>query len=125
MQELNIPQGHQRLMPYLIVQGAAKFFAFMQAVFGATEKIKVMRNEFTYMHAELQVGESTIMFTDATEEYPVQNAGLFIYVPNCDTAYEAALANGATSIMEPAKQDYGRSAGVKDAFGNTWWITSS
>ncbi|WP_345950506.1 VOC family protein [Mucilaginibacter sp. PAMB04274] len=95
----------------------------MQTVFGATEKLKVMRNETTIMHAELQVGTSTIMFTDATEDYPVQNAGLFIYVADCDTTYQKALANGASSIMEPANQDYGRSAGVLDAFGNTWWIS--
>jgi PhnB protein len=125
MQELNIPTGYQRIMPYLIVKGAAEFFTFMQTVFGATEKMKVIRDEQTYMHAELQVGESTIMFTDATAEFPVQNAGLFIYVANCDTTYQTALDNGATSIMEPAKQDYGRSAGIKDAFGNTWWITAS
>jgi len=125
MRELNIPQGYQRIMPYLIVEGAAKFFTFMQTVFGATEKMKVMRNDTTIMHAELQIGENTIMFTDATAEFSVQNAGIFIYVPNCDDTYEKALANGATSIMEPVNQDYGRGAGVKDAFGNTWWITAS
>ncbi|WP_431200968.1 hypothetical protein ACQ86K_30970 [Mucilaginibacter sp. P19] len=26
--------------------------------------------------------------------------------------------------MPPADQPYGRSAGVKDPFGNTWWITN-
>jgi PhnB protein len=81
MQELNIPSGYQRIMPYLIVKGAAEFFTFMQTVFGATEKMKVMRDEQTYMHAELQVGESTIMFTDATEEFPVQNAGYLFTWP--------------------------------------------
>ena len=125
MEELNIPQGYQRIMPYLIVNGAANFFTFMQTVFGATEKMKVMRNDQLYMHAEMQIGSNTIMFTDATEEYLVQNAGLFIYVADCATTYQKALENGATSILEPNKQDYGLSAGVKDAFGNTWWITQA
>jgi len=125
MQELNIPAGYQRIMPYLIVKGAADFFSFMQTVFGATEKMKVMRDEQSYMHAEMQIGENTIMFTDATDDFPEQNAGLFIYVANCDETYEKALANGATGIMQPTNQDYGRGAGVKDAFGNTWWITAT
>lgn len=125
MEELNIPTGYQRIMPYLIVNGAADFFKFMQNVFGATEKMKVMRDDKLYMHAELQVGSNTIMFTDATEEYPVQNAGLFIYVGDCEATYKKALENGATSIMAPTKQDYGLGAGIKDAFGNTWWITQA
>jgi PhnB protein len=125
MEELNIPAGYQRIMPYLIVNGAADFSKFMQTVFGATEKLKVMRDGQLYMHAELQVGSNTIMFTDATEEYPVQNAGLFIYVADCKATYSKALENSATSIMEPTKQDYGLAAGVKDAFGNTWWVTQA
>lgn len=125
MESLNIPAGYQRIMPYLIVKGAPAFFTFMQTVFGATEKMKVMRDEHTYMHAEMQIGEATIMFTDATEQYPVQNAGLFIYVQDCDGTYQKALDNGASNIMPPANQDYGRSCGVQDAFGNTWWITQA
>jgi PhnB protein len=32
---------------------------------------------------------------------------------------------GATSMREPENQFYGdRSAGVKDAFGNVWWIAT-
>ncbi|MDT3404053.1 VOC family protein [Mucilaginibacter terrae] len=125
MENLNIPAGYQRIMPYLIVKDAAAFFTFMQTVFGATEKMKVMRDEHTYMHAEMQIGDATIMFTDATEQFPAQNAGLFIYVADCDGTYKKATDNGASTIMPPANQDYGRSCGVLDAFGNTWWITQA
>lgn len=95
----------------------------MQTVFGATQKLVVMRNEETIMHAEMQIGASTIMYTDATEQYPVQNAGLFICVDDCDAIYQKALNSGATSIMQPADLDYGRGSGVTDPFGNTLWIT--
>jgi len=47
-----------------------------------------------------------------------------VYVEDADAAYKLALDNGATSLMPPADQDYGRTCGVKDPFGNTWWITS-
>jgi PhnB protein len=124
MQSLNIPQGHQQVMPYLIVKNAAGFFDFMQVVFGAAEKVKVMRDEYTIMHAEMELAGSTIMYTDATNEFPVQTAGLFIYVDDCDAAYVKALGLNAKSIMPPADQDYGRSAGIADPYGNTWWITS-
>lgn len=38
-----IPANYQTVMPYLIVKDAAKFMAFMQNVFGATETYKAMR----------------------------------------------------------------------------------
>jgi len=48
-----------------------------------------------------------------------------VYVRDCDAAYERALAAGATSLTTPADQPYGeRSAGVKDAEGNHWYIAT-
>jgi PhnB protein len=39
--------------------------------------------------------------------------------------YRTALAAGASSFQEPADQSYGdRTAAVKDAFGNTWYIAT-
>ncbi|CAA9508315.1 MAG: hypothetical protein AVDCRST_MAG96-2331, partial [uncultured Segetibacter sp.] len=35
-----------------------------------------MRDDTHIMHAELQIGESTIMFADSNEEFKPQNAGL-------------------------------------------------
>ena len=124
MEKLTIPEGYQRVMPYLIVQNAPDFIKFMQAVFNATEKFRTMRDETRIAHAELQIGESTIMFADSTDDFRPQTAGMFVYVPNADETYKKALAEGATSIMEMSDQSYGRSGGVADPFGNVWWITS-
>jgi PhnB protein len=39
--------------------------------------------------------------------------------------YVRAMTAGASSISEPADQPYGnRSAGVKDAFGNQWYMAT-
>lgn len=124
MATINIPENYQAIMPYLIVKNAAAFIQFTQTVFGAAEQFKTMRDEQTIMHAEVNINGSTIMFADATDTYTQQNAGMFVYVENCDDTYQKALDNGAESIMPPADQSYGRSAGVKDTFGNTWWITN-
>ncbi len=55
------------------------------------------------------------------------NAGMFIYVDDADTAYQKALTAGATTVegQEPSDKEYGRACGIKDPFGNTWWITSA
>ena len=42
-----------------------------------------------------------------------------------DATYEKALKAGATSLREHADQFYGhRTGGVKDFFGNSWWIAT-
>ena len=124
MENTKIPEGHQQIMPYLIVENATEFINFTKNVFGAGEKYKFMRTETLIMHAEISIGDRVVMFADATPEHPKQNAGLFIYVDNCDAVYEKGLVNGATTVMPPADQSYGRSAGIRDPFGNTLWITA-
>jgi PhnB protein len=124
MTKLSIPEGHQQVMPYLIVNGAAGFLTFTQDVFGAKEKYKAMRDAFLIMHAEITIGDCVIMFADSTEQYHPRPAGLFIYVPDADETFKKAIAEGASVIMDMADQSYGRSGGVKDPFGNSWWITS-
>jgi PhnB protein len=125
MSALNIPEKHQAVMPYLILPGAAKFLAFTKKVFDAEETALYKRENLeVIMHAEIMIGNSTIMFGDSSEQWQNSVAGLFIYVKNADEVYGKAMAEGATTIMEPADKDYGRTCGVKDPLGNTWWITS-
>jgi len=49
----------------------------------------------------------------------------YLYVPDVDAMYSRALHAGATSAGEPADQPYGdRTASVKDAIGNQWYIAT-
>lgn len=123
---MKIPEGNQVVMPYLIVAGAQKFIEFTQKVFNAkeNEKSRSMSDEKTIMHSEIMIGDSTIMFADSTEKFKPRTAGLFIYVENADETYKKAIREGATTLMELSDQDYGRTCGVTDPFGNIWWITS-
>ncbi len=119
-----IPANYQSVMPYLIVEGAEKFITFMKEVFNAEETYKTMRDEQTIMHAEIMIGSSSIMFADSTDNFAVSNAGMFVYVDDADATFKKAIDAGPIVVMEMADQSYGRSGGVKDPFGNTWWITA-
>lgn len=122
---MKIPESYQTVMPYLILNDAAGFLSFTEKVFGAKEKLKYMRDEKAIMHAEITIGDdSTIMFADATEEFKVSTAGLFIYAEDADETFQKALLEGATVVREITDQDYGRGGGIKDPFGNVWWITT-
>ena len=123
---MNIPNNYQTVMPYLIINKALKFIEFTQKVFNATEneKNRSMRSDNIIRHSEIVIGGSTIMFADSTEEFKPRTAGFFVYVENVDETYKIALAEGATAISEVSDHPYGRSGGILDPFGNTWWITS-
>lgn len=118
-----IPPGYHTLTPFLMVPPGAGTVAFLTAAFGATVVRQCLRDDGSIMHAELLIGDSHLMLAECTPPWQPQPASVYIYTPDTDALYAAALAAGATSLMEPADQFYGdRCAGVKDAAGNQWWI---
>ena len=121
----SIREGYHTVTPYLIVQEAAQLIDFVKQAFGATETFRGTGSAGG-IHAEVRIGNSMVMIggggTSNSEPSP---ATLYLYMDNVDAVYTRALQAGATSISEPADQPYGdRVAGVKDAFGNVWYIST-
>ncbi|MCC9070427.1 VOC family protein [Flavobacterium sp. F-65] len=123
---MEIPTTHQTVMPYLILNGALQFIDFTKNVFNAEiTNMHSLREDGTVIHSEITIDGSTIMFTDASKDWKPQTANLFVYVDSADETYKKALEHGAISLMGLSNQDYGRTCGVTDPFGNVWWITST
>jgi len=122
---MKIPEGYQTVMPYLILKGVAEFIEFTKEVFGAEELGIYKHEDGGIMHAEIRIGGSTIMMGESGNQWSVQNAGLYIYVENTDKSFQKALDHGAEVIMPIADKEYGRTGGIRDPNGNTWWITQS
>jgi len=121
--KLNIPKGYQPVMPYLLLKDSAAFLEFVKKAFGASEKMKVMNSEGTgIMHGEATVFGSCIMFGTPSEKYPEEPATMTLSVVDIDGVYKSALDAGATSLMEPNDYGFGKFGGVKDQFGNIWWL---
>lgn len=121
----SIPDEYPRVVPYLIVENVEKLMDFLTEIFGAKQSEKMRLPDGSVNHAEVRIGDSVIMIGKASNDYPPFPAMIYIYVENTDEAYKKALKAGAESLMEPADQFYGdRNAGVKDPFGNSWWIAS-
>jgi len=120
-----IPDEYHSVQPYLIVDGAAELIEFLKGTFDVEEPVRMPRPDGKVGHAEVKLGDSIVMLADAggpQESKPTQ-AMLVVYVEEVDKVYRRALEAGGKSIREPEDQFYGdRSAGVRDAFGNEWWI---
>ena len=120
-----VPEGYHTLTPFLMVKGAAKNIDFIKNAFGAKEKSIHKRPDGTVMHAELEIGDSLLMISEATEKYPAMPSALYLYVEDVDSVYNKAIEAGGTSLREPTDEFYGdRSCGVKDPAGNQWWIAT-
>jgi PhnB protein len=120
-----IPAGFHSITPYVITRGADAVMAFTRAVFGASERIRVPAGDGKVMHAEMQIDDSVVEFSDGSAEWPPRPCNLHVYVPDADAAYRRALDAGATSLYAPTDQPYGdREGGVIDAGGNYWFIAT-
>lgn len=117
------PDYYRTVMPYLILKDASEFLNFTKKVFGAEEKM-ITEDDEGIRHAEIAIGDSTIMIGQSGGQWNPQPAGLYINVESADETYQKALDAGAESVMELSDEDYGRTCGVLDPCGNTWWITS-
>ncbi|HXT86453.1 MAG TPA: VOC family protein [Verrucomicrobiae bacterium] len=119
-----IRAGFRTVSPYILVNGAAKFIDFLVEAFGATERGRVPVAGGKLMHAEVQVGDSTIEMSDGSEQYGPSPVTIHLTVPDAEEAYRRAVNAGAVSLYEPAMQFYGEfEGGVRDPFGNEWYIT--
>jgi PhnB protein len=120
-----IPDGYHTVTPYVSVEGASGLLDFLQAAFGAVLRFKMEGPDGRVGHAEVQVGDSLLMVGEPCGQWGARPTTVYLYVPDVDATYRRALDAGATSLHEPTNQFYGdRSAGVKDAFGNFWWIAT-
>jgi PhnB protein len=120
-----VPEGYAAVTPYLVVKDAPAFVRFLEQAFDGRERMRMVDSDGAIRHGEVDIGNSRVMLADATDEFAPIPAMLHLYVEDVDAVYKAALAAGAESLTEPADQFYGdRMAGVKDAFGNQWWIAT-
>jgi PhnB protein len=119
-----IPDGYHSVTPQLNVKNAAKLIDFMKQAFGAEERMRMPGPGGALMHAEVKIGDSIVMMSDAVREAPMPGS-IFLYVEDVDAVYQRALRAGATSVMEPTNMFWGdRFASVKDGFGNQWGIAT-
>jgi PhnB protein len=121
----HVPEGLFSVNPCLHPRRAEPLISFLKRAFGAEEIAKHASPDGVVHYAKIRVGDSVIEMGEAQGKYETMPAMFYLYVPNMEAVYKQALAAGATSFQEPTDQPYGdRNAGVKDAFGNKWYIAT-
>jgi uncharacterized glyoxalase superfamily protein PhnB len=123
--ETHFLPDQRSVTPYLHIEGAARCIDFLKQGFRAEEVMRHQTPDGIVHHAKMRIGDSVLEMGEAHGQFPAMPANLHLYVPDTDAVYRQALAAGATSVREPVDEPYGdRSGGVRDPFGNTWWIAT-
>ncbi|MBP1771878.1 MAG: phnB [Holophagaceae bacterium] len=120
-----VPEGYRMVTPYLVVADGEGLLAFLRSAFQAEVVSRSLRADGSIANAEVRIGDSMVMLAEAREPWTPMPTGFYLYVPDTDAVYRAALAAGGSSLLEPSDQFYGdRNAGVQDPWGNNWWIAT-
>jgi PhnB protein len=120
-----VPAGLCTVTPYLHVQGAARMLDFLEQAFGAQQVERAAAPDGTILHAKIRLGDSIIELGEAHGQYQPLPFTLHLYVNDTDRVHARALRAGATSLGEPRDEPYGdRNSGVRDPFGNRWFIAT-
>lgn len=119
------PAGHNTVNPFAIVPDAAGFIRFVESVFGGRESagVRTPDRDGSVIHAEVAVGDATIMLCDRKPDWPFTPAFLQIYVPEAQGCLDKAVELGAR-VVTPVSDFYGgyRIARVLDPWRNLWWL---
>lgn len=122
--DLNIPSGFTTVTPYLFLEKPEMFLNFITKALGAKEIGRTTRADGVIANLQISVGTSTLMLSQASDRYPQTDSTYYIYVENAEESMKQAIDAGAKLEMEVADMPYNdRQGGVKDPFGNLWWIS--
>ena len=128
-----IPDEYPRVMPYLIVDGAAEAIDFYKSVFGASERMRLPGSDGRVGHAELEIGDAVIMLADENPRMGIRGpkaiggtpVTIHVYVEDSDATFERAVGAGATAVRPMENRFYGdRSGQFEDPFGHSWDVST-
>lgn len=123
---MNNYKDQHTTLPYLMLENAIEFIEFAKIVFNAeTKSLNIASDNRTVLSAEIKVGHSILLLSEAADKYGKAVGNFFIYVGDADETFQRAVFHGSFVVTEVADMDYGRCGGIQDPFGNTWWLTST
>lgn len=132
---LRLPKGFHSVTPSIVVSDATKAIEYYGKLFGAKQTQLNKDAKGKIMHAEVEIAGSPVMLSEGYPEFgtapptmdqKTRYSSIFLYVPDVDATYKAAIASGSKSCsMEPEDMFWGdRFGAFIDPFGHTWEIAT-
>jgi PhnB protein len=126
-----IPDGYHSITPYITVDNAKQAIDFYKRAFDAKEIMRMDGPAGKISHAELKIGDSILMVSDAMPGARTPQAlggspvNLFLYVEDVDNVFNRARSAGAKVDMPVDDMFWGDRYGkLTDPFGHSWSIAT-
>jgi PhnB protein len=118
------PAGYATVNPFIITQDADGLIGFLERVFGATERpeARTTDDDGLLLHAELAIGNATVMFGERKPGWPFTPSLLQVYVDDVEATLEVARQLGATVVTEPTGFFGDTFSRFRDPWSNLWWV---
>jgi PhnB protein len=130
-----VPQGLHTVTPQLTLDNAVEAIEWYKKALGAQETSRASGPDGKILHAELRIGDSSVYLNDAMmgskgpKALGGSPASFWIYVADCDTLFNRAIAAGGQvahgAMGQMQDQFWGdRSGSLVDPNGYTWTIAT-
>ena len=129
-----IPEGCNSVNIYLVVKDGQAAIDFYCKAFDATGGMCMPGPDGKgIMHAEIQIGNSTIMLSEENPQWGATSAetmggspaSLHLYLPNVDATFQQAVDAGCTVVAPLMDTFWGDRYGkVADPFGYQWGLAT-
>lgn len=127
MSKPNTAPGFSTINPFIITRNADGLFRFLQEVFGGVEhpNARTVDPDGLLLHAELEIGGTTVALADRKPGWPHIPSLLQIYVDDVESTLERAAARGAEIMTRPTPFFGDVFSRFLDPWGNLWWVYST
>ena len=120
------PEGYSTVNPFIITRDADGLINFLRQVFAAAERpeARTMDDDGLLLHAELLIGDTTVMLAERKPDWPFTPSLLQVYVADVPATLESTRQLGASMVTEPTEFYGDTFSRIRDSWGNLWWIYS-
>lgn len=129
----HVPEGYHTVTPSLILSNAAEAIEYYKKALGATEVMRMPAPGGKIGHAEIKIGDSLIFLSDewpnmggkSPQTLGAYTGGLYLYVPDVDSAFDRAIKAGGKAGMPVQDMFWGdRMGSFTDPFGHQWTLAT-
>src|SRR5262245_25513854 len=119
------PDGEPTIFPELVYRGGSDAVIWLERAFGFTATVQVPGPDGTPRHAEMRLGDSTIMLNLGGAQANGAAQAVSVRVDDPDELFARARAQGAVPVQAPVTTHYGaRSCWVRDPEDFLWGFST-